>query len=76
MGYPNSIIRQMQLLAYKLFHEQDPHRYDGLEKAGFRVGRDGDLWDILCGKQGGHYVDVGTSKKIADGLVSGLMTSQ
>lgn len=70
MGYPNSIIRQFQLLAYRSYLEQNPHRYDSLEQAGFKVGRNGDLWDILCGKQGGHYVDVGTSQKIADGLVS------
>ena len=70
MGYPNSIIRQMQSVGHELHHMQDPHRYDGLEKSGFKAGLHGDLWTILCGRQGGHYVDVGTSQKIADGLAS------
>jgi len=55
---------------YKKLSGQEPERYAALEKAGFRIERDVDIWPLLCGKQGGHYVDVGTSKKIADGLVS------
>ena len=70
MGYPNSIIRQMQLHAHELHDSHEPDKFDALEKAGFKVGRHGDLWKIICGRQGGHIVDVGTSKKIAAGLVS------
>lgn len=70
MGLPNVIIRQMNRLGYKTLSSQEPNRYDALEKAGFRIDRNVDIWKILCGKQGGHYVDVGTSKKIGDGLVS------
>ena len=70
MGYPNSIIRQMQLVGHNLHHIRNPAKYNDLQRSGFRVGLDGDLWKILCGRQGGHYIDVGTSQKIADGLVS------
>lgn len=70
MGPPNVIIRQMNRLGYKMLSSQEPDRYAALEKAGFRIDRDVDIWKILCGKQGGHYVDIGTSKKIGDGLVS------
>ncbi|KIW38510.1 uncharacterized protein PV06_09466 [Exophiala oligosperma] len=69
MGLPNVIIRQMNRLGYKTLSSQEPNRYDALEKAGFRIDRNVDIWKILCGKQGGHYVDVGTSKKIGDGLI-------
>lgn len=60
----------MFLAAYALQSGQEPDRYTALEKTGFQIDRDVDIWSILCGRQGGHYVDVGTSKKIADGLVS------
>lgn len=63
----------MQIIGHELHHMQDPDRYSGLEKAGFKAGLHGDLWTILCGRQGGHYVDVGTSEKIADGLASFLL---
>lgn len=47
----------------------EPERFDALERAGFRVDRYGEVIYQLHEKFGGHYMDVGTSKKIADGLV-------
>jgi len=70
VALPNSIIRQMSISAYNVNSTQEPERYAAVEKSGFRIDRNVDIWSILCGKQGGHYVDVGTSKKIGDGLVS------
>ncbi|KAK4947994.1 hypothetical protein LTR10_013047 [Elasticomyces elasticus] len=69
IGFPNSIIRQMNIGGYKKLSGREPERYAALEKAGFRIEPNVDVWPILCGKQGGHYVDVGTSKKIGDGLI-------
>lgn len=48
---------------------QDCETFDALERAGFKVDRFGDLIYHLYHRFGGHYQDVGTSKKIADGLV-------
>lgn len=49
---------------------QEPERFDALEKAGFKLDRRGDMTYYLLEKLGGHYMDVGTSAKIASGLVS------
>ncbi len=48
----------------------EPERFDRLEAAGFRLIRYGDIISQLFEKFGGHYMDVGASAKIADGLVS------
>ncbi|XHG08925.1 hypothetical protein AWENTII_012013 [Aspergillus wentii] len=47
----------------------EPDRFDSLERAGFKVDRYGDMISILHERFGGHYVDIGTSAKIAGGLV-------
>ena len=47
----------------------DSERFDALERAGFRVERYGDFFHHLNERQGGHYVDVGASAKIAKGLI-------
>jgi hypothetical protein len=49
---------------------QEPERFEKLAAAGFKVIRDGDIVYQLFEKFGGHYMDVGASGKIADGLVS------
>lgn len=48
----------------------EPERFDALERAGFLVERYGDIFWHLFERAGGHYMDVGTSRKIADGKVS------
>lgn len=50
--------------------EKEHERFDALERAGFRVERYGDIFEFLCVRLGGHYLDVGCSAKIAAGLVS------
>jgi hypothetical protein len=55
---------------------KDPERFDNLSKSGFNVERYGDLTYQLTVRRGGHYIDVGTSKKISKGLVSILSHPQ
>lgn len=43
--------------------------FDALEAAGFRLDRKGDIYDNLYVRFGGHYVDVGTSARIAKGEI-------
>ncbi|KIY01266.1 uncharacterized protein Z520_02818 [Fonsecaea multimorphosa CBS 102226] len=60
------------LLAGKMLHAKiraNPDRFDALEKAGFLLDRYADMGKIIFVKQGGHYMDVGTSGKIAQGLI-------
>jgi flavin-dependent dehydrogenase len=42
-------------------------RFDAVEKSGFKVDRKAVLTDLLLLRGGGYYIDVGTSKRIADG---------
>jgi len=49
---------------------KEPQRFEELSKSGFNVERYGDLTYQLTVRRGGHYIDVGTSAKIAKGLVS------
>lgn len=56
----------------KVFHRMaraQPERWEALEKAGFKVDPFGDLAHVLNVRRGGHYVDIGTSAKIANGLI-------
>lgn len=48
---------------------QEPGRFDALEKAGFLLDRDGDIIYQIFERFGGHYMDVGTSARIASGQV-------
>ena len=47
--------------------ESTSTRFDALEKSGFNVDREPVLVDLVLVRGGGYYVDVGTSKFIADG---------
>ena len=61
-----------RLMAGKMLHakiRQHPERFDALEKAGFLLDRYADMGYVIYVRQGGHYMDVGTSGKIASGLV-------
>ena len=56
----------------KTFHAMaaaQPERWEALERVGFKVEPYGDLQEILNVRLGGHYLDIGTSAKIAKGLV-------
>lgn len=51
----------------------EPERYNALENAGFRLDWDGYAAEHIFERLGGHYVDVGASKKISEGLVRNLL---
>ncbi|KAJ9614972.1 hypothetical protein H2200_001046 [Cladophialophora chaetospira] len=69
MAMPIAITRHASNLGTKKAANGEPERFDALERAGFRVERYGDLWQLLSDRLGGHYMDVGCSKKISDGLI-------
>lgn len=48
---------------------QEPERFDALERAGFKTERYGNIQEHILVRLGGHYMDVGASKMVADGLV-------
>lgn len=61
-----------RVMAAKVLHARiraNPDRFDALEKAGFLLDRYADMGYVIFVRQGGHYMDVGTSGKIASGLV-------
>jgi len=65
--YPNKITREITNLHVHKAIDANPERFDALEAAGFRLERKGDIYDNLYSRFGGHYVDIGTSAKIARG---------
>lgn len=75
MSTPYAVSRLIANTAFHGMARQQPARFDALEAVGFRVERYGDIWYQIGEKSGGHYIDVGCSKLISDGLVSGLSLS-
>lgn len=72
---PLKIEREMMKINLGGLVSTNAARFDALEKAGFRVDRDAVLTDLLLLRGGGYYIDVGTSKRIADGdikVISGV----
>ncbi len=62
-----------RLIMRQVMHDmasKEPERFDALERAGFKVEQYGDPSYHIYERLGGHYVDMGTSAKIAKGLVS------
>ena len=72
LHYSNPLVVSSRLArrAARAHALQHPEKYDGLEKAGFRVERGGDLLYYINERLGAHYMDVGASQKIVDGQVS------
>lgn len=69
LSLPVSIRRQVAMNVLHTMARNDSERFDALEKAGFNVERYGDITYVLFERLGGHYMDVGTSAKISQGLV-------
>lgn len=66
---PNAVQRLVVMTPIHAMIRQNIGRFEALQKAGFRVDVFGDpIWHLFE-RLGGHYMDVGASKKIADGLV-------
>jgi cation diffusion facilitator CzcD-associated flavoprotein CzcO len=66
---PTAISRKMALMAISKMASQEPERFDALERQGFRVERFMDIFQCLFERFGSHYLDVGVSQKIAQGLI-------
>lgn len=62
---PNAIARSMSRKALHAMADEEPERFDALERAGFRCERHGDMQWHLLERSGGQYGDVGCSKLIA-----------
>ncbi|KAK5047064.1 hypothetical protein LTR84_007006 [Exophiala bonariae] len=69
LSLPVSIRRQMAMKYLHTMARNDSERFDALEMAGFNVERYGDIANVLFDRLGGHYMDVGTSAKISQGLI-------
>lgn len=69
---PNAVTRLMSRKVLHTMADEEPERFDALERAGFRCERYGDMQWHLLERFGGQYGDVGCSKLIADGKVSPL----
>lgn len=70
MTGPAAVGRLLINSALHAMASEEPERFEALERAGFRTVRYGDLMWNLTERKGGHYMDIGTSRKIADGKVS------
>jgi cation diffusion facilitator CzcD-associated flavoprotein CzcO len=66
---PTAVTRLMALTAVKKMASQEPERFDALERQGFRVERFVDIYQCLYERFGSHYLDVGVSQKIGQGLI-------
>ena len=66
---PTAISRHLSMAGLNGMAREEPERFDALERAGFKVERYGDLLKCMYERFGGHYMDVGTSAKIANGSV-------
>ena len=65
-----------RLLTARTFHSlamTEPEIFQELKDIGFKVNTYGDMEYHLNERFGGHYADIGTSAKIAKGLVSSFI---
>jgi len=67
---PLALARLSNMRILHKMADEEPDRFDALERANFKLIRHGDIVYQLFERFGGHYMDVGASKKIVDGLVS------
>jgi cation diffusion facilitator CzcD-associated flavoprotein CzcO len=66
---PLPVTRLVAMVAANSQAAMEPERFDALQRAGFNVERYGDIIYIINERLGGHYIDIGTSAKIADGKI-------
>ena len=66
---PTAVTRLVSQVAMHAEARKEPERFDDLEAAGFKCERYGDISHHIFERMGGHYMDVGASARIADGLV-------
>ncbi|CZR66219.1 related to flavin-containing monooxygenase [Phialocephala subalpina] len=66
---PFAVAELMSCATLSAMASKEPERFDALERVGFKVERYGNIQDHIVNRLGGHYMDVGASKKIAEGLI-------
>jgi cation diffusion facilitator CzcD-associated flavoprotein CzcO len=66
---PAPITRHLILQLMTHLSSQDSEFFDGLDRVGFKNERVCDLTHILFERLGGHYLDVGASEKVSQGLI-------
>ncbi|OJD26871.1 hypothetical protein ACJ73_01735 [Blastomyces percursus] len=66
---PLSIVNKMVTARFNAIMSQNTEQLDALERVGFRVKRCGNPISTLYEEGGRHYIDVGTSAKVAQGLI-------
>lgn len=71
---PHGVQRLTSMTVIHSFACRDSERFEALEKAGFRVDAFGDPYWHIVERLGGHYMDVGASAKISQGLVRVFLT--
>ena len=69
MTTPLAVARLVNMKVLNGMAKAEPERFDALENAGFKCIRYGDIVYQVFDRFGGHYMDVGASAKIANGLV-------
>jgi cation diffusion facilitator CzcD-associated flavoprotein CzcO len=69
LSTPTGVNQRMAKAAIASWAAEVPERYDSLERQGFRVERNMDLYHCLFERFGSHYIDVGVSQKVSDGLI-------
>ncbi|KAK7706927.1 hypothetical protein SLS57_009441 [Botryosphaeria dothidea] len=66
---PLPVVHKMVNAGIKVSAAAIPEYFEELERAGFSVDREIDLVHALYERMGGHYYDVGASRKIVDGSI-------
>jgi hypothetical protein len=70
---PMAIARLMANQYVAMRMTADPSFFNDLDRAGFLVDRNIDMMQTIFERGGKHYLDMGVSKKIVDGLVGHLL---
>ncbi len=66
---PLAVSRELTNTLLNGLARSHPERFDALERAGFKTERYGSIMHHVYERLGGHYLDVGVSAKIAQGLI-------
>jgi len=66
---PIAVGRLVAMTTLKWQADQEPERFDALERRGFRLERYGDITNHIYERMGGHYMDIGACAKIIDGRI-------
>ncbi|KKZ60411.1 hypothetical protein EMCG_00697 [[Emmonsia] crescens] len=66
---PLSIVNKMVTFRFNAMMSQNTEQFGALERVGFRVKRCGNPISTLYEEGGRHYINVGTSAKVAQGLI-------